>query len=313
MERWAFVLGFLCLAADAAAQGGRVSALLDLSTHFAPFWLFGALVVVLYGAFFARPDRRAPLIAIGVVGAVAAAVLIAPELARSIPRAAPGPRALRLIQVNAWDQTFAPEGTAAWIARERPDFVFVEEVEPRIAAALLRRGFVCTPGVGHVAIFSRAKPIGAPARLAPYEWRKMPPFARATFGAGAAHYTVVAAHLPQPIYRVAGAERRMLATFVSRYNDDHLILAGDFNLTPWSFALRSLDRSLALRRVDRAQVSWPARLDLGGFHVTTIPVLPIDHVYVGSAWRLVSLRRGPTLGSDHYPLEVVLAETRKLR
>ena len=36
---------------------------------------------------------------------------------------------------------------------------------------------------------------------------------------------------------------------------------------------------------------------------------PIDQVFAGSAWRAVSVTRGPKLGSDHYPVVVVLART----
>ena len=301
------MLGLTCLGAGVAAQGGRVSAGLDLLTHFAPFWLAGALSVFALG-FVAAPRRRGALFVVGALGAVAATVLIAPEFTRPIPRAVPGARPLKLIQFNAWDENRDPEATALWIARERPDIVFIEEVEPPIQAAMLARGFIYSRGFGHVAIFSRATPIGVPAPLAPAEWRRMPPFARATFGAGAARYTVVAVHAPQPIYRSARPERRMLATFLGRYDRAHLIVAGDFNLTPWSFALRGLDRSLGMRRLDRAEFSWPGHLALGGGRIAAIPILPIDHIYAGSAWRLASLKRGPALGSDHFPLEVVLSE-----
>ena len=38
-----------------------------------------------------------------------------------------------------------------------------------------------------------------------------------------------------------------------------------------------------------------------------LPVLPIDHVYAGPGWATVSVERGPSIGSDHYPLVVILA------
>jgi endonuclease/exonuclease/phosphatase (EEP) superfamily protein YafD len=304
LEGAAFILGALCLGAAVAAQGGRLSEALDLLTHFAPIWLGGGLV---FGSLFARRGRRAALVAIGLSGAVAAAVLIVPEYTRPIPRSAPGTRTLKVIQINAWDENLVPGASAAWIARERPDLVFVEEAEPAIQTALLARGFVRGPGFGHTAIFSRAAPVDRPAPLAATEWHKMPPFARATFGRGEAAYSVIAVHLPEPTHGGAARERRMFATFVNRYDPRHLIVAGDFNLTPWSFALRRLDRSLAVRRVDRADYSWPARLPFGGLRVTAMPVLPIDHVYAGSAWRLVSLTRSRAPGSDHDALEVVLS------
>jgi endonuclease/exonuclease/phosphatase (EEP) superfamily protein YafD len=53
---------------------------------------------------------------------------------------------------------------------------------------------------------------------------------------------------------------------VGRYDHDRLIVAGAFNLTPWSFALRGLYRAFPMRRVDRADYSWPlaSRSAIGG-------------------------------------------------
>jgi endonuclease/exonuclease/phosphatase (EEP) superfamily protein YafD len=45
--------------------------------------------------------------------------------------------------------------------------------------------------------------------------------------------------------------------------------------------------------------SWPATR-------SPIPILPIDHLYAGPAWRTVNVERGPHLGSDHYPLVATL-------
>jgi endonuclease/exonuclease/phosphatase (EEP) superfamily protein YafD len=308
MDGAAVVLGALCLAAGGLAQGGRVSGAFDLLAQFAPVWLAGAAMALAYGLLFATSRRRVAIVALGALGVLSSAALMTPEFVRRIPRVVlnPGTKTLRLIQFNTWDETLDASATAAWIASQRPDLVVIEEDEAPIRAALVARGFEISPGFGHVAIFSRAAPVGLPAPLSGAEWRAMPPFARATFGMGAGRYTVVATHLPEPTRRGAAPEARMFATFIGRYDPRWLIVAGDFNLAPWSFALRRLDRSLDLRRLDRAVFSWPARLSLNGLRLRAFPILPIDHVYAGSAWRLVSLRRGPALGSDHYPLVVVL-------
>jgi endonuclease/exonuclease/phosphatase (EEP) superfamily protein YafD len=85
-----------------------------------------------------------------------------------------------------------------------------------------------------------------------------------------------------------------------------LIVGGDFNLTPWSFGLRRQDARFGLVRLTRAMATWPAgkishwRLNL------PFPLLAIDHLYAGKSWRVVSVTRGPVLGSDHYPIVAVL-------
>jgi vancomycin resistance protein VanJ len=60
-----------------------------------------------------------------------------------------------------------------------------------------------------------------------------------------------------------------------------------------------------LRRLTRARFSWPARIDRLGLP-WPVPVLPIDHVYVGSDWSLMSLNSVRITGSDHVAVEVTL-------
>jgi endonuclease/exonuclease/phosphatase (EEP) superfamily protein YafD len=80
-----------------------------------------------------------------------------------------------------------------------------------------------------------------------------------------------------------------------------LILAGDFNITPWSRGMRRQDKLLApLRRWTVAWFTWPARA--AGF-AWPLPLLPIDHVYAGPAWGSVRLRRVRIPGSDHFATE----------
>ena len=91
--------------------------------------------------------------------------------------------------------------------------------------------------------------------------------------------------------------------------DGKKIVAGDFNMTPWSFGLRRFDERIGLERRDLALFSWPGKLTLGGKALPVLPILPIDHVYAGADWRTVSVKRGPALGSDHFPVVATLALT----
>ena len=299
--------GLVCLTGALAGLGGALSERLDLAANFAPLWLGAGGLVLAYGLPFAR-SRRALVLTTGGTAIVIAGALMIPEFVRPIPTAPGESRTLRIIQFNTWDENVAVSTTADWIAAQQPDVVVVEEAQGPIGSALAARGFVVTRGFGHTAIFSRAAPIVRPAPLAAAEWHLMPPFARATFeSAGLGDYTVVGAHMPRPVFGVAAPQRLMLGRMLRRYDATRLIVAGDFNLTPWSFGLRELDASLGLTRVDRAVWSWPARLDIHGSRLGTPPFLPIDHVYVGPGWRLVRVRRGPALGSDHFPLVVDLS------
>jgi endonuclease/exonuclease/phosphatase (EEP) superfamily protein YafD len=314
----AIVAGAGALTGALLAQGGRFSPRLDVYAHFAPVWLLGAVLALGPGAILAGPRFRRPLLVVGVLGALAAGALMVPELRRAAPPSADAPSApaggrLRLIQYNAWAENPSPEAAADWIAAQKPDVVAVEELTPALRGALIGRGFRYRGGMTlEMGIFSRV-PTSRPAVVVPLgEWPVLPEFARGVFPApgGGGSFDLVAVHMVWPTGRGYGVHAEALARLLDLYHSDRLILAGDFNLTPWSFALRRLDHRLGMARADRALATWPARIDLGGRMIDTAPFLPIDHVFVGPAWRVLAVRRGPSLGSDHCPLVVDLALVR---
>lgn len=119
--------------------------------------------------------------------------------------------------------------------------------------------------------------------------------------------TVMTTHLAWPLPPDRQQTQfRQLARLISASETDNTILAGDFNSTPWSFALKHFDAAVPLTRVTRAFHSWPTRQTIAGLSMP-FPLLPIDHVFAGSKFRAESVRRGPYLGSDHYPVIVEFA------
>jgi len=306
-----FVLAGVSLVGALVAQGGRFSRWLDVASHFAPLWLMGSLLGLAWAVAGERGVSRRVLLGIGVAGVLASGALMAPELLRPLPAPAPpgSPLRLRLIQFNTWERLADPTPVADWIAGQRPDVVAIEDVTPPLRQALIGRGLQYTRGMNGVAIFSRQRRVHSPFPIPASAWPTLPAFARATFASadGGPPFTIVATHLTWPTFSDRWPTRAALAALLDRYPHDRLIVAGDFNLTPWSFALRRLDRRFALERGDRAIATWPAERTVGPVLVPLPAVLPLDHVYAGKGWRTISIRRGPRLGSDHYPLVVDLA------
>lgn len=97
-----------------------------------------------------------------------------------------------------------------------------------------------------------------------------------------------------------------LASRLQAFNRDNLILAGDFNSTPWSFSLRRQDALFGLMRRSHALFSWSVRPYSRYKFWTPAPLMPFDHVHAGAAWKTVSVSTGPKLGSDHLPINAVL-------
>lgn len=299
------VIGGLALAGALTGLGGVVSPWLDLATHFTPLWLvLGVLAFAL-----AVRAKGSILTLQGAMAALAILIAsgqIAPELARPIPRAplTDTTSRLRLIQFNAWRDNADPTAVADWIAGQQPDAVAIEELTPALRQALCARGFTFIKGVATTALFSRTPDHRAAFQVPFEDWVLIPDSAFASLPApgGAGRYVLVATHLGWPIPDSDPHVAENLAVLLDRQSRQRLILIGDFNLTPWSFALRRLDRRLDLRRLDRATPTWPASVSVAGRSLPSPAILPIDHLYAGTAWSVARITRGPRLGSDHYPL-----------
>lgn len=305
----ALVLAAAFAALALAAQGGRFSDRLDVLTHFTPIWLGGLLLAALVWALTGRRGRSTPLLAL--VGALSALTLMIPELTakQSLGGNVSG-RTLKVVQFNVWGRNRDPEGTARWILATDPDIIVLEEGFSRsggVTRALARRyphRTTCAePRPCSTMILAKHRPL-AEGGLS----RAHLVGAWATYPAPGGPYTVVGVHYTWPY--PAGPQQRMtlrLAEVLERFPKDRLIVSGDFNSTPWSFSMRRQDRLFGLERRTRGMASWPAG-DFSRLHVASpFPLLAIDQIYAGAAWRTVRVKRGPKLGSDHYPVVIVLA------
>lgn len=294
--------GALVAAAGGAAwlgYAGHLLPRLDALASFMP--IFGLMAIV--GLVLGRPvSARAVL---GVVVALApVALAVAPEFVRTIPTAS-GTSQLRLVTHNVWRDNDDPARTAQTIIDARPDLVLLQEVDGRFRPMLpllerrLGRATRCPPGCDHV-IISRWPILASGYFIRDGRGRKVrPPLLWARIAAPDGRiFTVVTVHYPRPTSPLQAAHRHAVTQALRWIHPVGLIVAGDMNLTPWSAALRAQDRSFVpLTRMTRAIASWPR----------VFPVLPIDQVYAGPAWGLVSAHRLGATGSDHYPLLTILA------
>jgi len=288
-----------CLAAWLSLAGGFVPAL-DALASFLP--LFG--VATLLGLLLAR-RRRGWTVAAALLGLMPVAIGVVPELTREIPIARAGAPQIRLLTHNVWRGNRDPADTAQAIIDAKPDVVMLQEVDgsfrPMLAALNQHFAYAteCPPGCD-LAIFSRWPIADSDYFLKDADGRKFGPamlWARIVVS-GERPFTVVTLHYPRPTSRDQAVRRRDVARALIRIDRGPLIVAGDMNLTPWAAAMREQDRAFApLTRMTRALPSWPR----------VFPVLPIDQLYAGPDWGLVSARRLPATGSDHVPILVTLA------
>jgi endonuclease/exonuclease/phosphatase (EEP) superfamily protein YafD len=296
--------------------GGVFSERLDVLTHFTPLYTITGLLGAALAWAAGPPDRLA--IALGLIAVLTTGALMAPEWAARLARRGTGTETarLKLIQFNLWYVNQDPIGTARWIESEQPDVLVVEEavqagaaVIDALGASLPFRSFRVDGKRCPILIMSRFRMIDC-GDLADIESLN---FAGgwARIDDGNAPFVVVGLHLTWPVPpRAHQAQSRRASARLAAFDRTSLIVAGDFNATPWSFALRRQDVRFGIPRLTRALATWPAASTQWGF-TAPVPFLPIDHIYAGPAWRLISLRRGPRLGSDHHPVVAVLARKQR--
>jgi endonuclease/exonuclease/phosphatase (EEP) superfamily protein YafD len=296
-----------------AGLGGWRSAWLDVINCFAPMILAMALIGAALAWWSMAPGvGRSTALALAFVAAAYGLALTGPEVwARwTLARPASG-ETFRVMTANVWYDNPSPDLAVADILRRDPDAVLMQEADGTMAAALpaLKARYphasLC-PGSGVIILVKQ-----------PITEQGCKPGVRTSGGlnlvwvqtrtAGGTPLTLATTHFawpfPPPLQAI---QRRALAEALGALPQWSLVLTGDFNTTPWSFAMRRQDAGLKpLRRLTRARFSWPARIDRLGLP-WPVPVLPIDHVYVGSDWSLMSLNSVRITGSDHVAVEVTL-------
>jgi endonuclease/exonuclease/phosphatase (EEP) superfamily protein YafD len=305
--------GSLLLAALAFA--GAVHPGFGLFANLAPAGLGSALLAGL--VWLILPSPRAPasagplaLIALVLWGALVGPDFAARFTARKVPATG---ETLKVVQMNLWAQDWTHnEVKRAWIRKENPDALLLEEVGPASVAltASLAKDYPYAYGCQGInsacSVMLLSKRKATAVGGAGYAWSAAD-VVWARFAGAGGDYVLAAAHTTWPM--PDGRQDKELAQFALtlRTMKADTIAAGDFNATPWSFPLRRFDAASGLIRRTHALPTFPAGQVTSQRLPTFGPILPIDHVYSSPGWGLVSVERGPDLGSDHFPLVATFA------
>jgi endonuclease/exonuclease/phosphatase (EEP) superfamily protein YafD len=215
---------------------------------------------------------------------------------------APNERAISIVQFNTWRNNKDLTTQANEIERLNGDVVILQEVES-VKTKLLQSLRIRYPyqfdcfavPECDVVILSRFPMVDASAEV---QWLG-PIYARAKFGGEAAGLTVYGVHTTR--FPHSRAQLRQVQALVKKLERENglLIVAGDFNATPFSRIISTMEKSTGLRRLTRLP-TWPANMFL--------PQLAIDHVFASPEIRvLVEEKIGNAAGSDHYPVVLTVA------
>ena len=122
--------------------------------------------------------------------------------------------------------------------------------------------------------------------------------------AGDKRFSVITTHLDWPVPVSRQSEQLADLSEVLDGIDGPLILAGDFNSTPWSYALRGFVARNNLQRETQALPTFPKRFYYFGAWRNAIPLLPLDHVMTRGGIVVHDLHTGQPTASDHLPVVV---------
>jgi endonuclease/exonuclease/phosphatase (EEP) superfamily protein YafD len=293
----AVVLTWLLWFAIAIGYLGPQFWLFDLPANFCVQYmvLFALCVVVL------TIVRRRKTALVALCGVAWTTAMMAPFFQPSQTTDARGER-LRLITFNVWYRNDSLERVLEFLSRSDADVLILQELDLAridwIAQRLSAYPFFAMAGTNRhgVAMFSRWPLQASPAPLGTarilrgtLQWRGVP-------------LTVFGAHLSWPLSRhsvdARTRELQWLADAVA-FERTPVLVAGDFNLTPWS---RHYERFVARSALADCAAghgllpTWPAQFALARIR--------IDMCFASTQWRVRNVSVGPPLGSDHLPVIV---------
>lgn len=286
--------------------GARLWWVLDLTTHFRLQYL--VVTAALLALVAVRRQWRTAAVLV-LAGAVSAAPVL-PYVPQQAMAAAPSqPTApLKVAAVNVSYRQFSARRLLELLGEAAPDVLLIVEFTPHAAEVLatLDTRYPHTfklPAEGPygIAIWSRFELQSAAA----FQLGRVPAIEARVLGP-AGPFTLLGVHLSAPTSprRAAQRDEELELLAVRRTNiDGPVIVAGDFNVTPYSPFYTDWLAATTLtdtRRHRTLSVSWPTMLPIFG--------IPIDHVAVSDEFAILGHRRLENFDSDHYGIVAELAQ-----
>jgi endonuclease/exonuclease/phosphatase (EEP) superfamily protein YafD len=239
-----------------------------------------------------------------------------------------GATPLKLVSFNLWYRNTDPVATLAYLAHSDADVIGLVEATPRLKAALAPLRVLypysvdCVDRDPDCEIMLLSKLPLRDAYAGKIDGR-YPYIAEAEIDWGGRPVTVVVTHIAWPFlvpYRSAPvvttlvpprprlpdvpdlAQSRQAANLADHVNKRprDLVVMGDFNNSSWSRVQIAFREATGLDNRGHYLPSWPT---------FTWPIfrLPIDQVFVRGGLQVTRMGLGPSVGSDHLPVEAEVA------
>ncbi|MBL8908340.1 MAG: endonuclease/exonuclease/phosphatase family protein [Rhizobiales bacterium] len=286
--------------ATIAGMAAPLFPLVELLNHFRPFLIAGALVLSI-AVWFVR--SRALHVA-AIAGLALNLILGAAPFLYSAPNApdAAAPH-LRLMTMNIWARNTDIARMRDEILKQQPDVIVFQEFfshhRPLLDAlreTMPYRHICPAEAPCDLAMASRI-PWTSTGAIGEGEQGGNPPLIWADFTrADGQPFRIYGVHLDWPFNPMEQAANiDWLIEYLRRFERPYII-AGDFNLSPWSWKLNKLTAKAGLRRHVTFALSWPMH--------RLMPFVLIDNVLATPNFATISARALGPVGSDHAPLVV---------
>lgn len=292
------------IAASLLPYGARHWWVFDVATHFRLQYVVAAALLIAVLGF-----RRRWLWCAALAASLAiSAQPLLPYLKLATPAAAAsGAPTVKVFSVNLQFGNHSTERLFTSIREESPDVVVLVEFTPEWAALMRplhasypHRLEIPVERSNGIAVFSRL-PLDSAAMLP----LGVQPAIEARVRLEDETFTLIGVHLRSPTSGWRAGQRNWQYELLARRRaqiEGPLIVTGDFNTTPYSPIFSDWLERTGLEDTSRGrglEWSWPTFLPFIG--------IPIDHCVVSDDFRVISERRLPAFGSDHFPIVTVLA------
>jgi endonuclease/exonuclease/phosphatase (EEP) superfamily protein YafD len=279
----------------------------ELFSHFRVYLLIAQALLMLI---FLYSEHRI-MLAVTMMLALPNAWYVAPYLTPFVTPPAVATASAQNLSVVALNVNYRNDDYAAvrrYLALHSPDVIIIEEMTNAWQNALTD----LNAGYPHQLGLARSDPFGLGV------WSRVPfteaelldlgvpgsVHARMVLETGGHPLQIFAVHLSPPTGAAAAEQRNLQLRHLAAHlkaSDLASLVVGDLNTTPFSPFFESLVNSAGLvdaRRPAGFHITWPT---------SALPVwIPIDHALITPSILVTSVRTGPDVGSDHYPLEVAV-------
>jgi endonuclease/exonuclease/phosphatase (EEP) superfamily protein YafD len=277
---------------------------LDIINNGLPFVAVGALLVLALAAL----TRDTRLIVTAALLAVLSGMLVLFALQGAAAIAEPGSaRFLRVATFNLWYGNDRMPDVVKFLEATDADVVVLQEATQQHTAMLkqaLGSRYPFSVGDRGLVILSKHR-ILTDGRI---DRAGFPPWISlmlrfVTLDIDGTTIELAGVHLARPFYpELQQQDVEALINFV-RSQSLPLVVAGDFNMSPWTEKLGRFTQSTGLGRYNTFHLTWPMRRG----NLTLLPLVAIDNVFASKHFAKIGTEGGPRLGSDHRPIVADLA------